>query len=256
MPRRCVMLWEVEIQPIGRDLERERVCEEYDLLTHAGHGGTLTTSSGVVPLRPGAEVIARSSRGYLLQGDLDRAQVERLAAELLVDPLTETRQVCGTNREGILENGGPATVLLKPGVMDPVALSVIQAAQDLEVVVDSVHTFRRYYWGQGPCNREVMLHKVLCNEAIERILDGGISARDLGVVRAYAFERITLPLRDLDEATLLGLSRRRQLSLSLAEMRAIQAHFRDLGREPTDVELETLAQTWSEHCSHKTLRGK
>src|SRR5207248_3421308 len=70
------------------------------------------------------------------------------------------------------------------------------------------------------------------------------------------FERITLPLWDLDEATLLDLSRRRQLSLSLAEMRAIQAHFRDLGREPTDVELETLAQTWSEHCSHKTLRGK
>ena len=73
-----------------------------------------------------------------------------------------------------------------------------------------------------------------------------ISARDLGVVSAYAFERITLPLRDLDEATLLDLSRRRQLSLSLAEMRAIQAHFRDLGREPTDVELETLARRFND----------
>ncbi|MEM1304856.1 MAG: AIR synthase related protein, partial [Planctomycetota bacterium] len=29
-----------------------------------------------------------------------------------------------------------------------------------------------------------------------------------------------------------------------------------LGRPPTDVELETLAQTWSEHCSHKTLAGR
>ena len=54
----------------------------------------------------------------------------------------------------------------------------------------------------------------------------------------------------------MQLSRERQLSLSLAEMRAIQAHFRELGREPTDVELETLAQTWSEHCSHKTLKGR
>src|SRR5262249_30426683 len=44
-------------------------------------------------------------------------------------------------------------------------------------------------------------------------------------------------------------------SLSREEMRTIQAHFRTLGRDPTDVELETLAQTWSEHCSHKTLRG-
>ncbi len=39
-------------------------------------------------------------------------------------------------------------------------------------------------------------------------------------------------------------------------MQAIQAHFRDAGRDPTDVELETLAQTWSEHCSHKTLKGQ
>ena len=39
-------------------------------------------------------------------------------------------------------------------------------------------------------------------------------------------------------------------------MQTIQAHFRQLGRDPTDAELETLAQTWSEHCSHKTLAGK
>ena len=38
-------------------------------------------------------------------------------------------------------------------------------------------------------------------------------------------------------------------------MQTIQEHFRDAGRDPTDVELETLAQTWSEHCSHKTLKG-
>ena len=39
-------------------------------------------------------------------------------------------------------------------------------------------------------------------------------------------------------------------------MRTIQAHFRSLDRDPTDVELETIAQTWSEHCSHKTLAGR
>jgi phosphoribosylformylglycinamidine synthase len=38
-------------------------------------------------------------------------------------------------------------------------------------------------------------------------------------------------------------------------MKAIQAYFREQGREPTDVELETLAQTWSEHCVHKTLKS-
>ena len=40
------------------------------------------------------------------------------------------------------------------------------------------------------------------------------------------------------------------------EMETIQRHFQELGREPTDIELETIAQTWSEHCSHKTLKGR
>ncbi len=38
---RCAMLWEVEIRPLGRDGERERVCDEFDLLTHAQRGGDL-----------------------------------------------------------------------------------------------------------------------------------------------------------------------------------------------------------------------
>ena len=59
----------------------------------------------------------------------------------------------------------------------------------------------------------------------------------------------------MDDAALSRLSVEGQLYLSLEEMRAIQAQFRSLGRDPTDAELETLAQTWSEHCSHKTLAG-
>jgi phosphoribosylformylglycinamidine synthase len=45
------------------------------------------------------------------------------------------------------------------------------------------------------------------------------------------------------------------LALDGAEMAAIQRHFQQLGRAPTRLELETLAQTWSEHCKHKTLTG-
>ncbi len=52
------------------------------------------------------------------------------------------------------------------------------------------------------------------------------------------------------------MSRSGQLALGIAEMKAVQRHFAELGREPTDCELETIAQTWSEHCSHKTLRGR
>ena len=60
----------------------------------------------------------------------------------------------------------------------------------------------------------------------------------------------------MDDAALQVLSRQGQLYLSLVEMQTIQAHFRQLDRDPTDAELETIAQTWSEHCSHKTLTGR
>ena len=54
----------------------------------------------------------------------------------------------------------------------------------------------------------------------------------------------------------MRLSREGQLYLQFAEMQTIQRRFAELGRDPTDVELETIAQTWSEHCSHKTLAGR
>src|SRR5262245_34139248 len=106
------MLWEIEIRPRGADPERARVAEEYDLLTHS---------------RDGARLVAASSRGYLLEGEPSRERVDRLANELLIDSVVEEGRVAplGGSADGVL-----ATVLLKPGVMDPAALSVVEAARD------------------------------------------------------------------------------------------------------------------------------
>ena len=68
-------------------------------------------------------------------------------------------------------------------------------------------------------------------------------------------ERAEVVLEGLSDDALMKISKDGTLSLTLDEMRTIQGHFRALGRHPTDVELETLAQTWSEHCVHKTLKG-
>lgn len=64
-----------------------------------------------------------------------------------------------------------------------------------------------------------------------------------------------VPLLNLRDEGLLRCSKERLLSMSLEEMKAVQKYFHSAGREPTDVELETLAQTWSEHCKHKTFKG-
>jgi phosphoribosylformylglycinamidine synthase II len=64
-----------------------------------------------------------------------------------------------------------------------------------------------------------------------------------------------IPLSTANDSRLLEISRKGLLSLNLQEMKAIQAYFKKLGRDPSDVELETIAQTWSEHCKHKTFSG-
>jgi len=45
-------------------------------------------------------------------------------------------------------------------------------------------------------------------------------------------------------------TRRGPLALDLSYMKAIQKYFESKGRNPTDIELESIAQTWSEHCHH------
>ncbi|HNS48780.1 MAG TPA: phosphoribosylformylglycinamidine synthase subunit PurL [bacterium] len=60
----------------------------------------------------------------------------------------------------------------------------------------------------------------------------------------------------LKRKALEELSRKYLLALGPEEMEAIQAHYRGLGRNPTDIELETIAQTWSEHCIHKTFSSR
>ncbi len=52
------------------------------------------------------------------------------------------------------------------------------------------------------------------------------------------------------------LCRRLGTGLSLEEVSAVRAHFKKLGREPTEIELQTIAQTWSEHCFHKIFKSK
>jgi phosphoribosylformylglycinamidine synthase len=97
---------------------------------------------------------------------------------------------------------------------------------------------------------------LLANPVIERWSIGPIEPT---FVDAEAIADIGVELVDLDgldDDALSALNRERGLSLDPAELRVIADHFRRAGRPPTDVELETLAQTWSEHCAHKTFRAR
>ena len=71
------------------------------------------------------------------------------------------------------------------------------------------------------------------------------------IAEAPADHYRVLKISDLDGDRLLELSKFMKLSLSREDMLAIQAIYAEWKREPTDVELEVIAQTWSEHCKHR-----
>jgi phosphoribosylformylglycinamidine synthase len=100
-----------------------------------------------------------------------------------------------------------------------------------------------------------LARRLLANPVIHQISIGPWLPRELPKGHGYKLEVRTIPLLSLNDEQLTRLSRDAHLFLSLDEMRAIQQEYRRVGRDPTDIELETLAQTWSEHCVHKTLKS-
>jgi len=241
------MLWEVEIRPGQGEVDREgqRVLTECS-------GLGLSTITAV-----------SSARSFLLQGDLDSSTMDRISRTMLVDGVAESFTVRPLGKADVAvgtsgAEGCVLNVLFKPGVTDNVAYSTLAALKDQQVPVEAVATVRKY-WLDGtasPAELGRLSTRVLANDAIEHVVQGSLQMDRISLGGDYQFRLTHVAIRAMDDAALMKLSKEGQLYLSLEEMRTIRQHFVDLGREPTDVELETVAQTWSEHCSHKTLAGR
>ncbi|ADR36143.1 phosphoribosylformylglycinamidine synthase subunit II [Oceanithermus profundus DSM 14977] len=203
----------------------------------------------------GARAVRRA-RLFYLQG-LDRAQVEALAREVLADAVSERWRVAPAGAPPELEPGWTyVDVTLHPGVTDAEAetLLAVLAARGLTGV--RAATGRRYYvQGLDPARLAELAPRTLANPVVEHWSVAAPARPGFVEAEPARMEARRLPLRNLDEAGLAALSRARRLALDVSEMKQIQAYFVREGREPTDVELETLAQSWSEHCAHKTFRS-
>ena len=199
----------------------------------------------------------RAASVYLITGALSAAQVQRIASRLLCDPVSEEFSFRGPVASPRKGRFAVVQVFRKPGVMDPVEASTKKGIADMGFSAASVRTGRKFLLYGKPSQDELRLvaDKVLHNAAIEEVFFGDAAIPHAPVAPVYRFERQEVALLGVSDARLLQISKERVLSLNIAEMRAIQGHFAELGRNPTDVELESLAQTWSEHCVHKTFRG-
>jgi phosphoribosylformylglycinamidine synthase len=186
-----------------------------------------------------------------IAGDLDVDDRERLAG-FLVDPLLQS-----ATWEVPAADGPVFEVVLHPGVTDVAAGAVLTAAGELGVAVEAAATGRRIGFPRGTNAEAVdeLMRRVIANPVIEHWAAGTIEP-DLFPGAEIAVAAEVVPIRDLDDAGLAALNAERSMALDDAELDAIQRYFVGAGRDPTDVELETLAQTWSEHCSHKTFRAR
>jgi len=216
---------------------------------------------------------------FTVEGDLNKDELTAVARGPLSDPVIQRFAV---NR-GLAEDfDWLIEVGFRPGVTDNVGKTAREA---IELMLGerrggrsiNVYTSRQYVIrGRiGKTEAELIASGLLANDLIERydIVNGkdwnpakGMPAHVPKVMGEEILRVEEIDLRVSDEE-LLEISGRRVLALSLSEMKAIQDYFRDedvlrerkefgLGDRITDVELESLAQTWSEHCKHKIFNSR
>jgi len=206
----------------------------------------------------------QSAKVFLIEADFDKNIAERIAQELLTDPVCEEYYIGRSGAPAGLAKVTLIEVHLKSGVTNPVAESVMAAVADMGVKADNVRTARKYVLlGEiTQSQTDTIAKKILSNDCIEDCVIGDEAEPPSPHLKPYELQLIHLPIRELDDDELTALSKEKDLFLNLVEMQTIQKYYQELGREPTDIELESIAQTWSEHsirspkdCVHKTLKS-
>ena len=199
---------------------------------------------------------------YFIEGQLSQEELQQLALKLLTDPVTQSATWAELPAPRFVPR--PDTVIVevspRPGVTDPVAHEITRAAR--EVGIGGIHrvaTGQRFLLQFDPSAsiRETaaqLSQRLLANSTIQHWTIGEIQP-SFPLDAASSGEVAVIPVCELNDGQLLTLSRDRRAALDLAEMRAIQNYCITENRDLTDVEFETIAQTWSEHCGHKTFKA-
>jgi len=192
-------------------------------------------------------------------------ELELLGRFLFSDQVVEdfSCRKSGASASRHVSGDGRATieVLPRPGVTDVEGQEALRAAREMGILgLDAASVGMRWeIEGEGfdPAFLDRLAASLLANPLVERWSQGEIEPLFLegGVGPKGAGDVLVIDIASLDDAGLAALSRERRAALDLSEMRAIKEHFAREGRGATDIEFEMIAQTWSEHCVHKTFKA-
>ncbi|MDV2989721.1 MAG: phosphoribosylformylglycinamidine synthase subunit PurL [Dehalogenimonas sp.] len=193
----------------------------------------------------------RVSDVYWLKGDIERSDADIVGRELLADPVTETFSVEQPVEKSF--TGQAVLVVHNPGVADPVEETILKAAADLGVTLSGARTGKLYLL-EGDFDADTLTlitNRLLLNPIIQHAVTP--ASVIFGENPVYDFALREVDLLD-DDSALCAVGR--DFCLSPDEVRVAADYYQKAGRKPTDVELETLAQSWSEHCVHKTFKAR
>lgn len=186
---------------------------------------------------------------YRFEG-ISVVEAEQLAVQVLTDPITQRFAVNGKLSN---KNTKKLEIGYKPGVMNPVSDSLVRAANILKIHPAAASSSTEYYiQGDITVAQLAAIGEKLASQ-VETII---YQTPETLIVSGTPGPVETVSIVSLDEAQLLELSEKRRMFLDVKEMKVIQTFYRNSNREPTDVEIEMIAQTWSEHNAHKTFKGK
>lgn len=231
--------------------------EQWALLVGPGHlhseGSALLNAAAIFDLFVDS---ITEHRLVHIRGNLTANELAQLQTSLISNP------VGGWVKPAAQINHGDSLVIetgLRPGVTDREGAELVRSAAELDLDIADATVGRRWVIETStPLNDDEigrLAHQVLHNEVIERYTNGPLPA-------GFVDHQPETPPVELirvvgaSDQELTSISAERRLGMNLEEMQAVASHFTDLGRDPTDAEIETIAQTWSEHCAHKTFRAE
>lgn len=190
-------------------------------------------------------------RVYFLKSKLEKKEIEALAAELFADPVSEVVSLGRSQPPGMRA----VEVWYHPGVTDPESNWVLNHLRNRQIAVDDVRRATRFMFPASVPRAKLVrfAERHLFNPLIQHLAVRG--EEPFPRHRGTRFKIEEIELAGLSDKELLELSTKRDWHFDLTEIKAIRNHFAKLERDPTLTEMETLAQTWSEHCVHKTFNA-
>jgi phosphoribosylformylglycinamidine synthase II len=192
---------------------------------------------------------------WLYDDGLSRAELELICRRVLTDSVIQDYYLNEPFSSAPANGITPIETAYNAGVADPVEETVLKAIADLGVKgLEAVRTGTRYLIEGNLSDTEIntITQRLLINPIIQHVVTKEL--KSLPAIPSYKFKLKHINLLNADDGLLAELTTK--MGLSSDELKTITSYYKKEGRNPTDAELETLAQSWSEHCVHKTFKAK